>query len=296
MSWQSRLYDWRFRKTKRYHLEYGVTLAQPLTEHERLLLPYPPTTTYQTVYNLDYRGAGEIEQHDRFILLHSATTARISCDVTVQPRRVTIPAAIQCADYRARPDSEYYCQPDHFVHSQDPRIQAIAQSVLESEQNNLARAAEQLYEHTLTTLHYGNPIADLYTTDQALSRACVDCGGFSTYLAALLRACQIPCRMIAGFWAGQRHNDIHAWLEYLLPTGVWVALDPSVDYLRRHGRTHKVAGYNFVGSDRIVLSVGSDHHLHIAGQDIHVGILQTPLLVRADGSHAYISNYQFITT
>lgn len=299
MHWRSQLYYWRFFKSRRYQVRYHVTHASAKEPADRLILPYPQPTENQTIIDLKFTSDGTIERHEQFIACQQASYATISCSVTVTPRRLQLPTNVTAAEYHARFDYESYCQPDAFIQSNHPVIRERAQSILANE-TNLMRLSEQLYEHTITQLRYGQPIAGLYPTTTALTQECVDCGGFATYLGALLRACQIPCRLVAGFWAGQRLNGMHAWLEFMLPDGRWVALDPSTDHLRRLKRTRRMAGYNMVGSDRIVMSIGSDHHLHLkntlsTGLDIHVGMLQTPLVVHVNGAYEYLPDYSFTT-
>lgn len=294
MSWRSHLYSWRFRKPKRYQITYTVQLPQTSSQGF-LVLPYPQTTLYQTVTDIQYHTDGKAEQRDHYIVFQGCSQVTLTGQITVTPRHLLLPEQCVKADYQAPFDGEFYCQPDRYIQSQHPQIQALAREIV-GDETNLMIVVKKLYEYTIEHLQYGNAIAGLYTTTQALTESCVDCGGFATYLAALLRASHIPCRLIAGFWAGQDRNEMHAWLEYLLPDGQWVVLDPSVDYLQRHGRSSKVAGYNNVGSDRIVISVGSDHHLHIHNHDIHIGMLQTPVFIQSDGTFTYVDSYKLVST
>ncbi len=294
MCWNKLTYRLKFNRSRRYQVSYSVVISESIKADEVIVLPYPQTTDYQTVSNFEYASSGEVEIHDQFIVCRDAGEAEISCSIDVKPRTVILPDSISQADYAARFDAETYCLPDKFIQPELPAIQAVAERY-QTNKLSIVKLTKQLYDHTISTLHYGDPIPGLYSTNDALTREQVDCGGFATYLAALMRACQIPCRIISGFWAGQKHNQMHAWLEYMLPNGQWVALDPSTDYLLRQRRTRKVAGYNWVGSDRIVIAVGSDHHLNISGREYQIGFLQTPLLLRNNGQIDYLSNYQLVT-
>lgn len=296
MHWRSLLYARRFRRPRAYHLNFRVHRPTPPKESV-LLLPYPKSTANQTVHDVHFRSDGSSERHEEFILASHATFIEITCDVDVRPRHAEVPHDIPVHDNALPPELAYYIQPDHFIHSNDERIQARAQE-LRADEHHLIALTKKLYEHSVEHLHYGDPIVGLYTTHDVFTRPAVDCGGFATYLAALLRACRIPCRVLTGFWTKptSRKNSslMHAWLEYLLPNGEWVALDPSIDHLRRHHRTFRVASYNDILSDRIVTGIGSDHHVHIGGRDYVIGILQAPLLLHANGRFEHCEEYSFI--
>ncbi len=94
-------------------------------------------------------------------------------------------------------------------------------------------------------LEYGNPIDGLYSAEEVRRRAegpehsrGVDCGGFDTLLQDELRKVGIESRIVAGFWAGYQQSRMHAWLEIRTHAG-WIPADPSIEYLRARGRSHK---------------------------------------------------------
>ncbi len=155
----------------------------------------------------------------------------------------------------------------------------------------------QCYDQTVAKLHYGAPIPGLYTLADVLTLPEVDCGGFSVYLISLLEAAHIPARLVAGFWAGYRQNDMHAWVEAKLPDGTWLPLDPSTDWLRQRRRTKKTGGFGQIGSDRIVTSVGSDHVIRYQDKNYPIGLLQVPMVLAADGTFSYLpyDHYRLIT-
>ena len=285
-----------FLKPRTYHLRYQVHLSTTRTDGW-LLLPYPTATDYQSVQNVQLNAAGTVTRHDFYYLIEQPTWAELDCDVTVEPRKINLTQAsnLKADQYIGHFDGEFYCQSDNWIQSDDPAIETLARQYKEK-YNTVTDLIHALFNHTLETLRYGEPIAGLYTTQQALTLPCVDCGGFSTYLAALCRACQIPTRLISGFWAGHKHNDMHAWLECLLPDGQWLPLDPSVAWLRQAGRTYNLGGFNVVGSDRIVINTGSQHSIQLPNQRLDLGIIQTPLFIQANGKIEYLTNYQVQTT
>lgn len=290
MSWYKNRH---FLKSKTYNLVLRVELSKTQTDGW-LLLPYPTTTGYQNIQAMTIAAAGEVEKHDLFYAITKPAWAEWRCRATVQPRDVDLTPAVRAlalADYQGRFDGEFYCQPDLSVQSQHPVILQRA-GEFKNSTTLVLELINKLFDHTLELLHYGDPIQGLYTTQQALERNYVDCGGYATYLAALCRACQIPTRIVSGFWVGHHHNDMHAWLECLLPDGQWLPLDPSVAWLRARGRTIKLGGFNYLGSDRIVMSTGSHHEIHHGDQRLPLGIIQTPLLVSPTGQIDYLSSYR----
>ncbi len=103
-------------------------------------------------------------------------------------------------------------------------------------------------------LTYGNPIDGLYTAQEARDKRVVDCGGFDTLLQDELKKKDIESNVVAGFWSD---GNMHAWLEI----GT-IPADPSMEYLRKHGRTRKSGMLGFVGSDRIAFSTGNPFLQH----------------------------------
>jgi hypothetical protein len=102
-------------------------------------------------------------------------------------------------------------------------------------------------EFVIEYLTYGNPIDGLYTAREAREKRIVDCGGFDTLLQDELKKEGFKSTVISGFW---NDGKMHAWIE--IDGGI--PADPSVEYLRRHGRTKKSGELGFVGSDRIAIS------------------------------------------
>ncbi len=156
---------------------------------------------------------------------------------------------------------------------------------------------QECYNQTIARLRYGSPIPGLYSLKDVLRLPEVDCGGFSVYLISLLTAAKVEARLVAGFWAGYPQNSMHAWVEAHLPDGSWLPLDPSTDWLRQRRRTKKMGGYGELGSDRIVISVGSDHVIQHQQQTYTVGMLQLPMILAPDETFSYLpyDHYRLIT-
>jgi hypothetical protein len=118
----------------------------------------------------------------------------------------------------------------------------------------------------------------LYSVTKALRLKTVDCGGYDTLFASICLALGIPARIVAGYWLGYKQNLMHAWLELQLPNGQWLPADPSVEALRKVGRSKKIGGLGKIGSDRIAFSYGCDIKL-FEYKNVVVDILQVPFIL-----------------
>jgi transglutaminase-like putative cysteine protease len=155
----------------------------------------------------------------------------------------------------------------------DPDIRELAQ-VLSSNTRDARSTVNRLNRGVIERLQYGNPIHGLYSAREALTQRTVDCGGYDSLLASLAMACNIPARIVSGFWIDSGNNDMHAWLELRLPDGRWIPADPSVESLRKEGRTRRSGRAGFLGSDRLILSRGCD--MVVEGE--RIAIMQHPVV------------------
>ncbi|OGY59010.1 MAG: hypothetical protein A3E61_02055 [Candidatus Colwellbacteria bacterium RIFCSPHIGHO2_12_FULL_43_12] len=283
-----------------YKVSYSVTLKNlsDLPNSVFVALPTPLRSDYQSIKSEPVFSGGYKKIHEgRFsneLVLWQETLGRKaerswteSFEVLVRSRRVEIPTSATLTDYKNR--ESIHLLPGKHLNGQDERIHKLAKSILGGE-TNLKIVLKKIYEYVVNNLKYGNPIDDLYSFEEALSGKPVDCGGFDSLLGSLYMSLGIPARIVSGFWAGemevQAHKKMHAWLEILLPNDVWFPLDPSVDYLRRQGRTKKSGGFGEVGSDRIAFSVGSDIPLRIGDTEKTYDIFQHPIVVAQHGEHS----------
>jgi len=158
--------------------------------------------------------------------------------------------------------------------STDERIVSIAARVKKKETDPVA-IARALNAYVVKNLVYGDPINGLYGSAEAFSRSRVDCGGFASLFVALAKAVGIPARIVAGFW-GAKSGGMHAWAEWMHPSGIWVPVDPAAESLARAARTKRSGRFGFVGSDRIILSHGDSIPILHAGDSAVADILQHP--------------------
>ncbi len=138
-------------------------------------------------------------------------------------------------------------------------------------ENVITQVMKMCNEFVIGYLSYGNPIDGLYTAKEAREKRVVDCGGFDTLLQDELQKKGIQSNVVAGFWSD---GKMHAWLEI---EGT-IPVDPSVEYLRRQGRTKKSGRLGFVGSDRIAISSGGE-------------FLQHPFLLKEDKDITYEKHF-----
>ena len=185
-------------------------------------------------------------------------------------------------------------QPNAFIHPTQPDIQVLAKQIAGSELRVIS-VLERLNAYVSENIVYGNPIPGLYSDEQALHERVVDCGGFASLYCSLAISLGIPSRIVSGFWAGYEKNGMHAWAESLLPSGVWIPVDPSVENLRQRGATRKSGRFGYLGSDRIVLSRGCDISIEVFGTKIKADILQNPIVIPDLGSSTVETSFCFTT-
>jgi len=170
-----------------------------------------------------------------------------------------------------------FCSSNGFINADDARILAFVRGI-RSHNDDVLKVMKGINSFVIKYLDYGNPISGLYTTAEALEKRRVDCGGFTALFTSLAVAIGVPCRIVSGFWAGYKQSSMHAWAEFMIPDGRWIAVDPSVEQLFLRGQTVKSGHFGYIGSDRIAFSTGCDIPIVVDGKKIRVDILQNPLL------------------
>lgn len=148
------------------------------------------------------------------------------------------------------------------------------------------KIAKVLHHIVVNNLNYGMPITDLYSAEEALTKKQVDCGGFSTLFAALLRNYKIPSRIVSGFLVGPKTSIMHAWVEFMSEDGYWISADPTIEKLLKTKGTTRSGKFGYIGSDHLTLSVGSDLDLEIFGKSLKVDILQNPIVNAKKGKQS----------
>jgi hypothetical protein len=77
-----------------------------------------------------------------------------------------------------------------------------------------------------------------------------ECTDYSALFVAVCRAAGIPARPVVGFYA-HKTNGWHCWAEFMLPSGHWIPVDPSVGDESRWSRRRYFGG---LGNRRVALA------------------------------------------
>lgn len=300
-----------YTKPQTYSVEYRVHLnnCSETGEKGSLVVPYPLHGSSQEL-------VGEVLCSERIQVANDRCYGnRYGCiDIDLKPleeRIVVLRYACRvvpvCVDvgrnlpfeaYAALGDDAIgsYLTANRCVDSKNAEVIEIAQR-FKTNGHDVVGTMKEINAYVIHRLKYGNPVPGLYTVEQALKEATVDCGGFDVLYCAIAMAAGIPSRVVSGFWAGYQQNAMHAWAESLLPDGTWVPVDPSVEQLRQEGRTSKRGRFGEIGSDRIALSVHCEIPVVIDGKESIVSLLQHPTYVSERGGSDTLSLCtEFFTT
>ncbi len=287
---------------QKYQVTFSVQLKNSISESQKvtLVMPLPAETAYQKIEALGLKPEGynkksEKKAGNRYAFWESTIEPQqtldyeIACTAQVLPRVMTLRPEWTMQDYTAiknTPDYYLYLSSNHYLDGVDPRIKKLSSEIVGSARG-LAEIVSLLNDAVIKKLTYGNPILGLYSFGEALEKEKMDCGGFDALLGSLLKAEGIPARIISGFWTDSQPNTatqkMHAWLEILLPNNTWFPLDPSIEQLRKNGRTKKFGGVGNIGSDRLVFSVGEDFMVTTGNENLPLAILQNPVIIPEKG-------------
>lgn len=279
-----------YTKSQRYTFTYRVKLSVPLPGSVTLAIPLPPETSYQHLSDFQItlphaRESQDTQFQNRFFVttLHAAAGdmefSAFQGYVKIDPLTDYRDAAPFAKEEDATP----------YLHFRDPHIEKLAKHI--GAGSCATETATRINGYILDHLTYGDPIDDLYSDLEALTRERVDCGGYDALFVSLCRAHDIPARIVSGFWlSGSEPLGMHAWAEFQDEEGRWIPVDPSVEQLARAGRTKKSGRFGFVGSDRLRLSHGShipllwDHRVFYTPILQHPAVLEGPEHARCRGS------------
>lgn len=156
-------------------------------------------------------------------------TARLQVSYEVTCREI-MPVADALENYRARPyrnDRRYrhFTRPEKKIETTLPAIVEQANR-LRGGRRNPVDFARTAYEWVLERTEY-KLIEGLGGAAYCLKRGHGECGDYSALFVALCRAAGIPARPVAGLWA-DRTDGWHCWAEFMLPSGEWIPVDPSI--------------------------------------------------------------------
>ena len=293
-------------KPQNYFVDYQVLIKNKINELNSvyLVLPIPINTDYQELkgnVEFDFKP-NKIDKDKIYKNKYAAWEVRLEpnavfkvqekFNILVNPRKYKLSEKFYLSDYNK--DYSRFLKSNKFINPKNEKIEQVVKQVI-GQESDVFKILKLLNSYVISNLIYGNPIQGLYTAKEAIDKKNVDCGGFDSLLASLCISAGIPARIVSGFWAGYENNDMHAWLEVLLPNGDWVLADPSVEYFRQKGKTKKSGKLGFAGSDRIALSVGCDIPIEINQKEYSLDILQNPYVISEHGSYSVKLEREFIT-
>ncbi len=191
-----------------------------------------------------------------------------------------------------------WLQEDRFIQPNLSEIKKIAQRVKSTSQNgkiNEIETVKNAFDFVVENLKYDRPIKGLYSTKEALEAlrgktSGVDCGGFSTFLIAILRSLKIPSRLAVGFLIKMNKLNnflltfdfcalnfallsMHSWVEVFTKEKGFLSLDPSVYWRYKKGLSKRKTYWGKYFKDRIVFSYGEDFNF----RNYKIDILQNAI-------------------
>lgn len=300
-----------YSKTQEYRASYEATVTNISRSHQvgTLIIPAVASIGSQTlisepaitVSHMDHSREWSHKEREDFVYKNKYLTFPIKLDpkqsvivkqifnIKVLPQKVNA-NKFDRKDYEKLDEHlrRLYLAGNEYLAPGDPEVIALAQSIA-GKNTNVQKILEHINEWVIKHLQYGNPIPGLYRAQDVFrslgklgttpTQVGVDCGGYDTVFVSLCQAVGIPARVVSGFWAGYHQNDMHAWVEILLPDGSWMPADPATEHLARQKRTRKSGKLGYVGSDRIAFSIGCDLDLEAGSQHrFATDILQNPII------------------
>ncbi len=162
--------------------------------------------------------------------------------VEVHPQEYSLPEGIPIPKIYPTGVTRYL-QPSDSIQSDDPELRTFVAGLLgTAEDRGIEATIRTLYDYVHDEIKgssYENTL-DALTT---LRWGEAFCGGKSRLLVAMLRAANIPARMVGGLILTSGSKRItHAWLEAWI-NGVWVPFDALNDHYASHPHNYMVLYY-----------------------------------------------------
>ena len=272
------------------------SLTFPKKRGKHLIFSLPQTNHYHKISNLILAPSGCKTIVDKrwgnklalFTLNDVIKEIKITFQYNPNSIKRNIDVNYKINDYKKSflEQHQFLLSPNRFINGEDVSLRRLSESIISGEKN-LMNIINRFYRFTLDYLNYGKPIEGLYTYKQAMEERITDCGGFSTFLASLLQAVNIPSRLVVGYLIKKnfitkissisKFLSMHAWLEALLPNRSWFPLDPSIEWRRRRGLTERKGGFGYTPADRLVTSFGCDFKININNKNYQIDLLQNPV-------------------
>ncbi|MDF1842421.1 MAG: transglutaminase-like domain-containing protein [Rubripirellula sp.] len=162
----------------------------------------------------------------------------ITGKVTVRSFRVDESKSPPFPTPRTESAMEAWLSPSEYIESDNPAIGALA-TTLTRESNTRWEAVRKIGDWVYKEIAY--TIADTPSAELALEKREGDCGPHSTLMVAMLRALEIPARLVGGLVFTQALGGSfgqHAWVEVHMGEMGWVAVDPTTGEVEEINATH----------------------------------------------------------
>ncbi len=216
--------------------------APPDAKDVRLWFPYPTSDLEQSITDLRFEGdyqsftiarepqSGALYLFTRWTGSTSARHLVVTFRAHARERRT---AALVEADEPFPAEVRRYLTSSFWVPSDDPKVKAIASSIVAGKPRVLARA-RAVYDWVVDNTRRDPRVAGCGTGDveRALAARSGKCADLSSVYVALARAAGVPAREVFGLRLGRPgETDItdghHCWAEFYLPGTGWVPVDPA---------------------------------------------------------------------
>lgn len=265
-----------------YDCLYEVVVKNNCSDSQNItvVFPVPQTMFNQTITNVLISESGDILEEKKYNNKYYASSIKLRSN---EEKKITLSFRAGITPIEQRTENlvnildRAAISYNRFIQETKP-IKDLSQTIT-SNYINTKEKVGAIYDYVIAHLTYGDQITGLYTATQALELPCVDCGGYVTLLSSLLKNITVSCVPIFGFFANHtigsnQKNSMHAWGYIPLQNNKIYPVDPSEDYLYRHGQSYKSGGFGWVGSDRVIFSQGCDFEILVDGKKETADILQ----------------------
>lgn len=152
---------------------------------------------------------------------------------------------------------KYYTSPLSGVESNDPRIKAIAQSIVGNEKNPYYKA-KKIYDWVIEKFDYLlPPQGSVWRALDCLDTGLGDCSVYSFIFCALCHAAGIPARPVGGHVIFiDEEVSVHVWAEFFLPKYGWIPVDPNYGDIQVNGFLPREKYFGNIDNRHIAFSKG----------------------------------------
>lgn len=285
-----------YTKAQQFRIRYRCEVKNLSSKNIKIavIFPIPPNTNNQTIKATKFTPSNtKVGQDKTFGNRYVYWNAQIKPKESkifeeeflaeISPVKIENNKNFKISDYK---NKKLYTRNEKHVNFKNDRIKRLA-AKLQLPNLDVLSTARFFNNFVAESLNYGNPIEGLYSSVESITSKQTDCGGFASLLTALLRYYGIPARIVSGYLLSPHTSIMHAWVEFMLPSGVWTPADPTIENLLKKRGTKRSGKFGFIGSDHLILSYGSDIKIEINGKFNTMDILQNPTVISAGGPASF---------